>query len=1044
MVAVGLGSFTKDSLNKALVELKSFEDEIGDEAFFNDIKSANGSNGLQILFNTMNSGTWQGGGGSKSSTDIIGLVSTFESQIEGLIVENSNDKTASVSKVRGAKKWLEENISPVKEAPTRCYTLMGGLFSKNDPSVYTNLYFHIPGEGVDRQERVTAQKGSQIISDVAVSATGLKYSKSKTDAARSSLHAGVYVKPEDMSGNSINDLATGKIRLSYNDSLGAWESTQTILARLITPVAAAGNTAFQMPDEDSDGFLQNDSDGDLFYSRGSEYYTGNFASGLAVPVSAQDGNPNLFGPNLIIEYNAKRVEKIRVVNRSEKSFTAGTLVMCTLIGAEWIIQEFSIAGEGLPTKMGAWTFSKLIANSDAFFRDAAMSNEMWSAGKYEYKARQNWYFSWKNGVAGGSSSMLPFHDATEIMSLNDGSNVSFNPSLGYFVASSFDSAKYIQYTNVTTAMAAFTTDALMGSHLKNWWGPSFPDGYQASLAAGVNNSGPAGINSDLYFPGYSFNGPREDTPADMAVNGYYSDDNSSSPILPLDHWQSLLNSNTLYSAASQYRSDISSSPTVAQSRGLTPANPNHIQFSPLPAEMVIHSDPYASSLGGGGGAILSGGQGGLLQQITNTGEQEVVGTTTSFEKRKEIKEVMDGYANGDSHMFGNMFSRFSSLNVGSYLPYDHFIKSTPLSKPLGTLTIYEDDDYEKEGLNLVGITAAINRFTRPGGGTINMEVFEDFGAPMFQSALPGQAPQFSTMAAVFGFVAFTPGTSPRNIGWNQYGSAVGAYNYFGTTALHCRVFDAWPRENTIWDTRYFAALHFNSSGSEVDFPVPTLSDGSFPSAGSLVTHESDYKATSDWTKDPIRRGMLLTSGGFAYKKLTIGLSPSSMKVIQGPISAGNYLDKRANIEMIFDSSGGVSFGSDEFGNALSGEDLNPGSFGDRYYDDSDPNNIIDETGYIVKLDGGGVISFKGEVRYITKLDAGPKEHGGIKRLTSGTGDEAGRITGNKSTEFGLDPNDSGQYDAYFFFHNDISHTFQFAYSGSQYPGYAQYVTLNIS
>jgi hypothetical protein len=1015
MVAVGLGSFTRDSLNKALVELKSFEDEIGDEDFFNDIKSANGSNGLQILFNTMNSGSWQGGGGSKSSNDIIGLISTFESTIEGLIVENSNDKSASVSKVKGAKKWLEANISPVKETSSRCYTLMGGLFSKNDPSVYTNLYFHIPGEGVDRQERVTAQKGSQIISDVAVSATGLKYSKSKTEAARSSLHAGVYVRPDDMSGNSINDLATGKIRLSYNDSLGSWESTQTILARLITPVAAAGNTAFQMPDEDSDGFLQNDADGDLFYSRGSEYYTGNFSSGLAVPVSAQDGNPNLFGPNIIIEYNAKRIEKIRVINRSEKSFTAGTLVMCTLIGSEWIIQEFSIAGEGLPTKMGAWTFSKLIANSDAFFRDAGMSNEMWSAGKYEYKARQNWYFSWKNSIAGGSSSMLPFHDATEIMSLNDGSNVAFNPSLGYFAASSFDSAKYIQYTNVTTAMAAFTTDALMGSHLKNWWGPSFPDGYQASLATGVNNSGPAGINSSLYFPGYSFNGPREDTPADMAVNGYYSDDNSSSPILPLDYWQSLLNSNTLYSAASQYRSEIYNSQTVMQSRGLTPANPNHIQFSPLQAEMVIQSDPLVSSLPDGA-------------------------------ERKDIQERMNGAegANGDSHMFGQMFSRFSSLNVGSYLPYDHHIKSTPLSKPLGTLLLYIDDDIEKEGLNLVGITAAINRFTRPGGGTVNMEVYEDFGPPMFQSALPGQAPQFSTVAAFFGVVAFTPGTAPRSIGWNQYGSPIGGHNYFGTTALHCRVFDAWPRENTIWDTRYFAALHFNSSGPEVDFPVPTLSDGSFPSAGSSVTHESGFKATSDWTKDPIRRGMLLTSGGFAYKKLTIGLSPSSMKVIKGPISAGNFLDKRGNIEMTFDSSGGVSFGSDEFGNALSGEDLNPGSFGDRYYDDSDPNNIIDETGYIVKLDGGGVVSFQGQVRYITKLDTGPKEHGGIKRLTSGTGDEAGRITGNKSTEFGLDPNDSGQYDAYFFFHNDISHTFQFQYGRTQYPGYAQYVTLNIS
>jgi len=91
-----------------------------------------------------------------------------------------------------------------------------------------------------------------------------------------------------------------------------------------------------------------------------------------------------------------------------------------------------------------------------------------------------------------------------------------------------------------------------------------------------------------------------------------------------------------------------------------------------------------------------------------------------------------------------------------------------------------------------------------------------------------------------------------------------------------------------------------------------------------------------------------------------------------------------------------------------------------------------------------VIILQGIVRYIPKVDAGPREHGGIKRLTTGTGGDSGRITGLSTSEFGLNPNDTGQYDAYFFFHNDISHTFMFQYSGSQYPGFAQYITMNIS
>jgi hypothetical protein len=1000
MIELGLGSFTKESIDRALLELKNnYSDEIGDEPFFSRIQTANGSNGLSIVLN--------------GRQDVISLVTDFETQIESLYTEYA-DKDSAYSAHQATHRWLKANVS---QYARNGMVISGPIFASSG-SFTTTLYFHMPGDGVDKHERVSAEKGFPNIAAVATSATGLKYSRSKTDKARAELHAGVYVKPSDATGGVTEDLAAGPLRLSYNDSLGAWESTQTILARLITPLSAAGNTAFIMPEEDSQGYLRNDTDGNAFYEESSKFYTGNFSTGIAVPVSAQDGNPTLFGPNIIIDYNAKRVEKIIVVNRSEKSFTAGTLVMCTLIGSEWIAQEFSLAGEGMPTRLGTWTFSKLIANSDAFFRDAAMSNNLWSFGKYESYAKARWYYEWNANVGSGGESLLPFHNALDIMQLNGGSaDHDFYPSLGYFAAYSGDSAKYCNYTNASTAMSELGQDYLMGEDIQNWWGPSFPDGYQSSIG---ERGGGGGANYNLYFPSTSFSGPASDIPADMAVNGVYSDDNKSSPIMPLDYWQSLLSSNSLYSASNQYRGSYA----YGSERGLTPANPNLIQFTPLPAEMVIHSDP-----------------------------QNFVDSST--EKRGSIKTAMNGYAQGDPHMFGKMFSRFSTSNVGNYLPYDQYIKSAPLSIPLGTLLLYGSTDTGSayEGLNLVGITAAINRFTRPGGGTVNMEVYEDFGPPQFSSVSGGQDAVFSSVAAVFGIVAFTPAGSPVSRSWPQYGSTFGGPNSFGTTALHCRVFDAWPRSDTIWDTRFFSVLHFNPSSSggdsaNVDFRVPTYKNGSYPSSGTAVNSGTDFKDPNEWTVDTIRQGKLVSSGGFVYRKLTVGLSPNVQIIKAGSNVEGETLEiDKYNIKMKIEASGGavqsVSFPSqDALGNILSGEDMSQKDFSDRYYDNSDPNNVIDVTGYIVRV-GDAVLAFQGVVRYIPKLDPGPKEHGASTRLTSGTAD-AGRITGNKSTEFGLEPNDSGEYEAYFFFHNDISHTFQFRYPGAQYPGYAQYVTLNIS
>ena len=41
---------------------------------------------------------------------------------------------------------------------------------------------------------------------------------------------------------------------------------------------------------------------------------------------------------------------------------------------------------------------------------------------------------------------------------------------------------------------------------------------------------------------------------------------------------------------------------------------------------------------------------------------------------------------------------------------------------------------------------------------------------------------------------------------------------FGCTALHARVFSAWPRNQTVYDSRFFSVFHFNPGGGVTGFP----------------------------------------------------------------------------------------------------------------------------------------------------------------------------------------------------------------------------------
>ena len=186
---------------------------------------------------------------------------------------------------------------------------------------------------------------------------------------------GVFPPPEQGGDGNAANPAVGELDVCYNHNTGKMEAgNKQILARLTTIVAAVDISPLS---ETFDTLDQDD-----IFNYDSENYMGKFAVGYAIPMMLHNGNPYHFGPvwaNKDCEANKK--SKIRVVNRSSRTFAVGDVVMCTLIDGEWIIQDFGAAGPAVPTfELGQWSFNKFIVDRDSYFKDGRM--KMYNSNSY--------------------------------------------------------------------------------------------------------------------------------------------------------------------------------------------------------------------------------------------------------------------------------------------------------------------------------------------------------------------------------------------------------------------------------------------------------------------------------------------------------------------------------------------------------------------------------------------------------------------------------------------------------------------------------------
>jgi hypothetical protein len=1068
--AIGISVYSRSSLNNFFTQSRELTNEIfgtGNNAL-SSLLGTNAATPTLLYFNNENkkyeiqtgsdifqdSGVFLVGNGSLSG--FLGAVDNF------YLSKSTNEDTQKI-------------INKIQNSYSGCITFNTSVTMLGaTENVLVKVYINSPQNS---EKRTLAIRGEPLVAAVPSTAGGTKYSPSA--------NLGVVDPPKEGGDSNPQNAVAANMRLTYNPALGSFESgTQQVLVRLLEDI--------DPPD------LQGVSDIDLvdsipiseFYDVESPYYVGNFTVGQAVIINAEKGNPHMFGPTSVDGCKDQKKEQITVVNRMPYSYSKGNIVLCSLIGNEWVINTPGSPG-GQRNKLASkkWSFSKFVMNSDIFCREY-QTGEIYTPDYFENYARLKFYDSQKLGDNLTTiNNYKKTFDESEPHHYFDEDDIPDASGSTYKIPTFITSNRFIGVNNfyqvskkkggdgLTTEIGRtniykpslnkpLEEGAIFSEEIPHFWGCVFVEGYSAgskgklSSITSLNSSSydlslayasgygylenidinsfidkvaisKADILSDensLLVSGNGLFSNTEDSkllqlPAEIAMNGSIKSIAGFPNEKLIDITDYTLANLYSYLIDNDRYFYISDSGGINAAYDLKPTNPLRVQFSPLQLDYATYAffDQSQSSMSDGD-----------KSKISNIGDR-VFNVSKEFSSSSEkIKFASDTEHNANGPVNGPQLYPISD-NTGM----------VPGASP-------------GEKSNVVGLIIATHTFSA--STSISFSTDQYFGLPIQQTV--GSAEGFGLTFIPIGTVGVAFGISTGGGGLNsrpQWGSYDNDRHYdFGTTALHVRVFDSWPKEQTIVDPRYYGILHFNpglpgdkrvkpSGGisTPVDFTEPTAS-GSKERIPDNTIIGSGYQLApvSDWAVNTIRRGQLLTGGGFRYYKRQIGVSNSFTVISMGSnTTVGQVfkLSNRVEIEITRD---------DKIKILNRGQGFVPSNFGTKHTVQT--NNATSEYfGISMNFGSGGRIIFHNGIVYKKILyDAGPKEHtseGPLKlSLDSNRGQGSGKgvAVGVKRTALELSSNPKKTYDAFYWFHNDILNTPM--WPSPFVPGYAQYITLSIS
>ena len=312
----------------------------------------------------------------------------------------------------------------------------------------------------------------------------------------------------------------------------------------------------------------------------------------------------------------------------------------------------------------------------------------------------------------------------------------------------------------------------------------------------------------------------------------------------------------------------------------------------------------------------------------------------------------------------------------------------------------------------------------------------------------------------------------------------GRYNSDHTTQLWARCFHSWPREQTIYDSRFFAVHHFNEGVDKQENALGKLDEKdqeevnasgmildvdfmefSSPSLGQKVYSNTDNLESGVATR---RRGKLLPYK-WEYKTLGVGpfsylFDPNSPKkaqdvnifikaggqnynendrfIVNGGNGEGVLLKPVVNIENGGITSlqvvhSGYNFLQSDF--LTKGTELTLSTTSSLSVASS---GSVAGNGLDAIIVGGTVVNSpeftdeKPKQIFALQITPSVQQEAGVNTITDGPTDVSEEL--NESNR-----SDNGQYDLFFHFHNDISHTWDFDRNLVP-PAYEQKLDLTIN
>jgi len=796
-----------------------------------------------------------------------------------------------------------------------------------DAKSLVRLYFQSGGKA--SAERTIADSAGGMFAGVPSRATGGQYAYTPTQNSA----PGVYAAPAQGGDNNADNTVAAPMRMTYDPATNRWESgTQQMLFRLLTDIDGVS-----IPD-----LPQSVDNTDL-----EEFYSGplssSFTVGTGMPVSIENGNPHLFGPN---SYGCgpSPKEKVIMVNRTPRSYAAGEIVIGSLINGEWIPMGFGPARTVSKKFNVEWSnIQKYIVNASAYFRDQPDNNDV-TPEKYLNHVRFKFYqdmiiepvfdlsqrlktlnllnkpvdsyelLNWQLQIPETPIAEIPgFFVNTNLIPNSDGYWQFFDADVIKPNLCGNNQYSRLKKTNIkqTEFKDYPDTNDVDPLRVTSSWGMYFPDGYTSSSVAKLKNATTgrsfintiapdlavynaqslinfsAEANNTLFlgdFFGTSFDVSDSNLyhfPAQMALNASGNQTIISNALWFAQKKAGNYATNLITYLHDAYKGDFVVNPFNKDVFGLKPVNPTIVQFTPLSLQLALCSTSV----------------------IPNTQE------ATLFANQGGYRDLNLSLTSQlwDYKAFGKAWQRLSSIigqpidqnnllipngNVRGAIPFGRILRKFGANTSFSAPNRFEKPDGGPglipfvggdEISNVNGIIAARATVNLPAGGQLELRTSNNFGLNAYGVVTGRDGGTSFTGAGFFGLIPTSNGGQTKVFDYVQWGaSSTDDIRAFGTTALWCKITDHCP--DTIYDGRYFTPLQFNPSGASVDldeFYGKEDNGGTEQKLRAGFYIQQRLKDYKVFTKKEniVRRDQLLSGGGFYYIKRAIGVAPFAIEIL---------------------------------------------------------------------------------------------------------------------------------------------------------------------